>query len=45
MKTKDFKSFTDITKEVSLPQGHKHGTIFQVSKKDLKDLIKNVSHQ
>jgi len=45
MKTKDFKSFTDITKEVSLPQGHKHGTIFQISKKDLKDLIKNVRHQ
>jgi len=38
MKTKDFKTFTDITKEVSLPQGHKHGTIFMVKKKTIKEL-------
>jgi hypothetical protein len=43
MKTKDFKSFTDITKEVSLPQGHKHGTIFPVSKKEMKDLLQTVN--
>jgi sucrose-6-phosphate hydrolase SacC (GH32 family) len=42
MKTKDFKSFTDITKEVSLPHGHKHGTIFMVKKKELKKLINEV---
>ena len=42
MKTRDFISFTDVTKEVSLPQGHKHGTIFMVSKKELKKLTKDV---
>lgn len=40
-KTKDFKTFTDVTKEVSLPQGHKHGTIFQVKKSVLKQLQKS----
>ncbi len=42
MKTKDFKSFTDVTKEVSLPQGHKHGTIFTIKKSDLKKLLSEV---
>ena len=41
-KTRDFKTFTDITNEVSLPQGHKHGTIFMVSKKELDRLKKEV---
>ena len=40
MKTKDFKTFTDATKEVSLPQGHKHGTIFMVKKKTIKTIQK-----
>jgi hypothetical protein len=39
MKTKDFKSFTDITKEVSVPVAHKHGTIFMTSRKVLKHLL------
>lgn len=43
MKTRDFKSFTDVTKEVSLPQGHKHGTIFEVKKKTVKHLLKAVN--
>ncbi len=30
VKTKDFIHFTNITKEISVPQGHKHGTIFTV---------------
>jgi sucrose-6-phosphate hydrolase SacC (GH32 family) len=42
MKTKDFLTFTDATKEVSLPQGHKHGTIFMVKKSQLNGLIKKV---
>jgi hypothetical protein len=42
MKTRDFKTFTDITKEVSLPRGHKHGTIFEVKKKTVKHLLKAV---
>jgi hypothetical protein len=39
MKTKDFKSFTDITKEVTVPVGHKHGTIFMANKRILKGLL------
>lgn len=39
MKTKDFKTFTDITKEVSLPLGHKHGTIFTIKRNELKSLM------
>lgn len=38
VKTSDFKSFTNITNEVSLPVGHKHGTIFKSDNKTLKAL-------
>jgi beta-xylosidase len=41
MKTKDFLSFTDATKDVSLPEGHKHGTIFTVRKKELNTLLQH----
>lgn len=44
MKTKDFKSFTDITGEVSVPEGHKHGTIVPVKKKFIKQLRNIVQH-
>ena len=43
MKTQDFKTFTDITKEVSLPKDHKHGSIFEIKKKELKQLIREVN--
>lgn len=43
MKTKDFKTFTDVTKEVSLPQGHKHGTIFIVKRKAIKKIQEYLS--
>lgn len=43
MKTKDFKSFTDITKQIDVPTGHKHGTIFTVSKKKVKQLKRKIS--
>jgi hypothetical protein len=39
MRTKDFKTFEDVSKIVSVPQGHKHGTILKVSKKVLKNLL------
>ena len=42
MKTRDFKTFTDAGKEVSLPQGHKHGTIFMIRRKELKKMISEV---
>ncbi len=38
MQTKDFISFTDITKQISVPEGHKHGTIFTTKTKTLKKL-------
>ena len=38
--TKDFKTFTDATSQINIPEGHKHGTILMISKKQLKALIK-----
>ena len=39
MRTRDFKNFTDITENVSVPVGHKHGTIFKASESDVKTLL------
>jgi hypothetical protein len=38
-KTADFKTFKDVTAEVSIPEGHKHGTIIKVKRKVIKQLI------
>lgn len=38
--TKDFITFKDISQEVKIPPGHKHGTIFTVKEKILKQLLK-----
>lgn len=35
VKTKDFQTFTSIDHEISIPQGHKHGTIFKVPESTL----------
>jgi len=40
VKTTDFKTFTDVSSAVSVPAGHKHGTIFMAPKKILKGLQK-----
>jgi hypothetical protein len=40
VKTTDFKTFTPADNEISVPEGHKHGTIFKVKKKVLKRLLK-----
>lgn len=45
MRTKDFIHFEDISDSVSVPAGHKHGTIFIADKKILKGLKKNFSIQ
>jgi alpha-L-fucosidase len=45
VKTRDFKSFTDISKEVSFPVGHKHGTAIKVPRKELVYLLKVGSEQ
>jgi len=39
MKTSDFKTFTDVSAQASVPTGHKHGTVFQVPRKTLKNLL------
>ena len=41
VETKDFKTFRPITKSISVPSGHKHGTIFKINKKILKGLLKS----
>ncbi|UFH52692.1 hypothetical protein [Spirosoma sp. KNUC1025] len=41
VRTRDFKTFTDAAGQISVPEGHKHGTIFKVKKKVLKGLLKN----
>ena len=37
--TKDFKTFTNADSLINIPEGHKHGTIVQVKKKVLKQLV------
>ena len=44
-KTRDFKTFTDISDEVAFPDGHKHGTAIQVTRKELAYLLKVGSEQ
>ena len=39
MRTRDFINFTDETQKVSLPQGHKHGTIFRAPESVVKALL------
>lgn len=39
-KTTDFKTFTDVTNEVEVPKGHKHGTIIMVNEITLNNLLK-----
>lgn len=40
VKTTDFKTFANIDAEISVPAGHKHGTIFMAPKKIVKGLKK-----
>lgn len=37
--TSDFKNFEDVSAEISLPEGHKHGTITTISQDVLNGLI------
>lgn len=41
VKTNDFKSFTDVSSQINIPEGHKHGTIIKVN----KSLINNLKKQ
>ena len=39
IKTRDFRTFIDISAEVSFPEGHKHGTAIKVPRKILEGLL------
>lgn len=39
VQTQDFKSFIDVSDKVDVPAGHKHGTVFMVSRKVLKGVL------
>ncbi|MDE1193578.1 MAG: glycoside hydrolase family 43 protein [Arachidicoccus sp.] len=43
--TKDFHSFRNITDKISIPKGHKHGTIIKVKKKLVQHVLKEVAIQ
>lgn len=43
VRTKDFHSFENITEDISVPQGHKHGTIIKVKRKLIKHLLKETA--
>lgn len=43
VKTSDFKSFKDITSEITIPEGHKHGTIIKVKKRTIRNLVAEVT--
>jgi hypothetical protein len=45
VKTRDFKTFTDVTKDVSFPEGHKHGTALCVSPEILTGLLNRSNTQ
>ena len=40
MKTRDFKTFVDVTSQMTFPEGLKHGTAFTATQKDLNYLFK-----
>ena len=40
-KTRDFRTFTDVTGEMVFPEGLKHGTALRVSRADLERLLKS----
>lgn len=43
VKTTDFKVFTNIDDKVSVPEGHKHGTILKTTEKKLEELKKEMA--
>jgi hypothetical protein len=41
LKTRDFKNFTDVTAQMSFPEGHKHGTAIEVPRAIVDNLLKS----
>lgn len=44
VRTTDFKTFTNISKEIAVPEGHKHGTIIPIDAGTLKSLRQQAKH-
>lgn len=44
-KTSDFKTFTDISDQVSFPEGHKHGTVLRITRKEMEYLQRTGAEQ
>jgi beta-xylosidase len=42
MQTTDFKNFKDVSDQVKVPEGHKHGTIVKVNRKTIEELKKSI---
>ena len=42
VRTNDFIHFDSLSSEISIPEGHKHGTILPVRRKEVKRLIKQL---
>jgi hypothetical protein len=40
VKTTDFVNFVNVSDQISVPSGHKHGTIFKTNRKMLNELIR-----
>jgi hypothetical protein len=45
VKTDDFKNFEIANSEISIPKGHKHGTIFKGTERNLIELKKHVTNE
>ena len=43
VKTRDFVEFTSMTDSVSIPKGHKHGTIFRAGEQTVNNLLEQAS--
>ncbi|MFN8355687.1 MAG: glycoside hydrolase family 43 protein [Spirosomataceae bacterium] len=44
MQTQDFKTWTDISEQIELPNGIRHGTIFEVSEKEFQRFLDALKH-
>jgi len=44
VKTTDFKHFVDISSQIQLPEGHKHGTITTITPAILQGLKERLKH-
>ena len=43
VRTRDFKTWTDVSKQMAFPRGHRHGTALAISQDILQALTKHAS--